>query len=73
MTINVQFELRNNPSYLNYIRYNSYWYKILTRDPNSIELLKKEYKEFIRKQKLNKFASTLEYIEMLENIISLKK
>ena len=73
MNINIQYILKNNPHYVEYIRYNSYWYKILTRDPNSINTLIKEYKEFKRKERINKITQTLEQIEMLENIISIKK
>ncbi|HPF83583.1 MAG TPA: YlbE-like family protein [Bacilli bacterium] len=70
MTISVQLELKNNPFYVEYIRNNSYWYKILTRNPNSILDLKKEIKDFQHKQKINKFTSTLEYIEMLQAVMS---
>lgn len=73
MDINTQYVLRNNPHYIEYIRYNSYWYKNLTRDPSSIELLIKEYKEYKRRERINKITNTLEQIELLENIISMNK
>ena len=73
MDIRTQYILKSNPEYIEYIRYNSYWYKILTRDPESITLLVKEYKEFKRQERLNKITKTLEQIELLENIISIKK
>lgn len=70
MKISVQFELKNNPIYAEYVRSNSYWYKILTRDSNKINELKKEIKDYQKRQKLSKFTSTLEYIEMLQNVMS---
>ena len=73
MDIRVQYILKTNPHYIEYIRYNSYWYKYLTRDPSSIDLLTKEYKNYKRQERINKINKTLEQIELLENIISINK
>ena len=73
MTINTQYILKTNPELLNYLRYHSYWYKILTRNPYEIENLKREYKDYKRQERFNKITKTLENLELLENIISLKK
>ena len=73
MDIKTQYILKNNPHYIEYIRYNSYWYKLLTRDPNSINLLIKEYKEYKRQERINRITKTLEQIEMIENIIAINK
>lgn len=70
MTINTQFELKKDPMYLDYIRGNSYWYKILTRNPEMLNEFKKELKDYQKKQKINKFTSMLQYIEMLQTVVS---
>lgn len=70
MILNVQFELKSNPSYLEFLRNNSYWYKTLTRDPSKIIEFKKQVKEFQKKQKLNRFTSAIEYIEMFQTVMS---
>lgn len=70
MTINTQFELKSNPIYLEYIRNNSYWYKILTRNPEMIKEFKRELKDYQKQQKINRFTSTLQYIEMLQTVVS---
>lgn len=48
MNLEVQFKIRNNPMLQKYIRENSYWYKILNRNPESLkkmtEDMKKAYK-----------------------------
>ena len=48
MNLEVQFKIKNNPLLGQYIRENSYWYKILNRNPESIkkmtEDMKKAYK-----------------------------
>ncbi len=73
MTINTQYILKSDPHYIEYLRYNSYWYKILTRNPYKIQDFINEYKNYKRQEKLNKISKTLENLELLENIISLKK
>ena len=45
MDIKIRFLLDSNPDYRNYLRMNSYWYKILIRDPNKINDFISEYKE----------------------------
>ena len=73
MDIRTQYILKTNNELIGYIRYHSYWYKTLTRDPNSIDMLIKEYKNYKKQERINKITKTLEQIEMLENIISINK
>lgn len=48
MKLEVVHTLRNNPPLYHYLKYHSYWYKELNRNPNSIkeleQIMKKEYK-----------------------------
>ena len=48
MNLDTQFKIKNNPMLQRYIRENSYWYKILNRNPDLIkkmtEDMKKAYK-----------------------------
>lgn len=48
MQLNLVHALRNNPPLYHYLKYHSYWYKELYRNPSSIKRLesemKKEYK-----------------------------
>ena len=72
MTLDLQFKLKNNPMYLNYLHQSSNWYKILNREPNRfnefIEEMKANYR--IRPQdKIDKFIDTL---DLLNTIMSLK-
>ena len=36
MNLDTQFKIRSNPLLQQYIRENSYWYKLLNRDPSLI-------------------------------------
>lgn len=48
MKLETQFKIKNDPMLQKYIREHSYWYKILNRDPSSInkmiDEMKKEYR-----------------------------
>ena len=55
MTLDIQFKIKNNPYYQRYIRENSIWYKILTRNP-----------EFFREFEERVFNT----IEMIQSVIS---
>ena len=64
MDLNTQFKLYNDPLMHRYIRENSYWYKILNRNPLLIDKMKEEMKD---KYKL----TTQDKIENLSNKISM--
>ena len=73
MFLDIQFSLRNNPSYIKYLRYNSYWYKILLRNPSEFKNFKNTYKKFEQEEKIYKLSKTLDYLEMLSSIMSTLK
>ena len=45
MKYEVLFKIRNNDKLYEYLKYNSYWYKILNRDANAIRDLEQEMKK----------------------------
>ena len=45
MTLELQFKIKNNPNYLRYLRENSYWYKILNRNPKMLNKMKDDMKK----------------------------
>ena len=68
MTLDVQFKIKSNPMYTKYLHENSYWYKILNRDPNMfnefVEELKTNYK-LRPSDRLNKMLSTFEMVSAI--------
>lgn len=46
MKLDIQFQLKNNPYYLSYIRENSIWYKILNRNPEFFKQFEEEAKTY---------------------------
>ena len=73
MNLDVQFNLKRNPNYIKFLRENSYWYKILTRDPNMFKEFVKEMKVKYKLRTIDKINNALTTVEMLEAIISTMK
>ena len=45
MNLDTQFKVRNDPMLQKYIRENSYWYKILNRNPKMLNKMKDDMKK----------------------------
>lgn len=73
MRIDVQFKLRSNPLYIKYLHENSYWYKILSRNPNMINEFIEEAKEYYGLRPTDKLNQAINSFEMITNIISALK
>ena len=73
MNLDTQLKLKNNPLYLKYLRENSYWYKMLNRDPNSFKNFEEEVKINYKLRPSDRISQALDYIEMLETIMSTLK
>ena len=64
--------IRNNPPLNHYLRYHSYWYKELIRNPSSLKVLeqemKKEYK-LTTEDKINKINDRMNMITAFLNVM----
>ena len=70
MTLDIQFKLKNNPRYLQYIREHSYWYKVLNRNPLMFSAFEDKVKEDYKLRTTDKITQALSTIEMFQNIFS---
>lgn len=70
MNLETQFKIKNNPNYTRYIRENSYWYKILNRNPSMITKFEEEVKDKYHLRTSDKINQTLKTIELLQNVFS---
>ena len=70
MTLDTQFKLKSNPLYIKYIRENSYWYKILNRDPNRFNEFVEEVKTNYKLRPTDRINKALSTFEMLSAIFS---
>jgi len=73
MNLDIQFKLKNNPLYIKYLRENSYWYKMLNRDPNAFKKFEEELKINYKLRPSDRISQALDYIEMFETIVSTLK
>ena len=70
MDISVKTLLDSNIIYKTYIRSNSYWYKILIRDPKMLDKFIKETKEKYRLTFHNKIEDTIDKINMIIKLMN---
>ncbi len=70
MNLDVQFKLRSNPLYIEYLHNNSYWYKILIRNPNMINNFIEEVKTNLGLRTTDKISNALSKFEMISSILS---
>ena len=73
MNLKNQFIIKNNPYLKRYLSENSYWYKYLNRNPDSIKLMTEEMRERYKlttKDKIESFGEKLDIISNFMDILS---
>ena len=72
MILDIQFKLKSNPNYTKYLRENSYWYKILTRNPSMIKEFIDEVKIKYKLRPIDKINDAISTFEMISTIMNMK-
>ena len=70
MNLDIQFKIKNNSRYLQYLRDNSIWYKILNRDPLMFSEFEKKVREQNRIYISDRISKALNTIEMIQNVFT---
>ena len=73
MTLDLQFKLKSNPLFIRYLHENSYWYKILNREPNMFNEFVNEVKKNYKLRTSDKINEALNTFEMLSSIFTALK
>ena len=73
MDLNTQYKIFSNNLLHRFLRENSYWYKILTRDPSMFKEFVNEVKVNYKLRPIDKINDALSTIEMMQTIISTMK
>lgn len=73
MTLDVQFKLKSNPLFIKYLHENSYWYKILNRDPSMFNVFMDEVKKNYKLRTSDRINEALNTFEMISSIFSALK
>lgn len=70
MRIDIQFKLKENPLYLEYLHTHSYWYKILNRNPDEFNNFIEEVKDFYHLRPTDRLKKAIDTVDMLSSILS---
>ena len=73
MTLDIQFKLKSNPLFIKYLHENSYWYKILNRNPNMFNNFVEEVKKNYKLRTSDRINEALNTFEMISTIFSTLK
>ena len=73
MTLELQFKLKSNPLFIKYLHENSYWYKILNRDPEMFNTFVEEVKKNYKLRPTDRINEAINTFEMLTTIFSTLK
>lgn len=69
MKLDLVQRVRNNPPLYHYLKYNSYWYKDLKRDPSSIKRLESEMKKEYKLTTEDKISRLNERMSMITSFL----
>ena len=70
MQLNIQFKLRENPQYIEYLRRNSNWYKLLNRNPQLLDKFIDECKTHYQIRPIDRITDVLSKLELVQTIIN---
>ena len=70
MDTKVKILLDSNPNYKVYLRTNSYWYKSLNRDSDSVNTFINEVKERYRLRPTDKINDFIDKLDMVSKFIN---
>ena len=70
MSLDVQFKLKSNPLFIKYLHENSYWYKMLNRDPDMFNSFVEEVKKNYKLRTSDRINEALSTFEMISTIFS---
>ncbi len=70
MTLETLVKLRNNQYYINYIRENSYWYKLLNRNPLLFKTFEEEVKKNYGLRTTDKISKALDTFNLISTLFS---
>lgn len=73
MRLDIQFKIKNDQMLQKYIRENSYWYKILNRNPNMINTMVDQMKEKYKLTTADKINSISEKLDLIKTFMNVLK
>ncbi len=72
MNLACQFAIKNNQYLYRFLRENSYWYKELNRNPDSLKQMEQQMKEYYKltpKDKMDELSKKIELIRTFMDVL----
>lgn len=73
MRLDLVHSIRNNPPLYHYLKYHSYWYKELNRNPSSVKELEREMKKEYKLTAEDKISKLNDRISMVASFLDILK
>ncbi len=73
MYLQTLMELKKNPKMWELFKYNSYWYKELNRNPESIKAYKEDMKNKYHLRTTDKISDAIDNIDIISNVLNALK
>ncbi|MDO5568826.1 MAG: YlbE-like family protein [bacterium] len=73
MTLDIQFQIKNNSNYQRFLREHSYWYKELNRNPASFKDFVADMKDKYQLRPSDKFNKMLENISYFQSFLDVMR
>jgi len=73
MNVELLFYIRKNPLLHHYLKYHSYWYKELYRNPSSIKNMEQEMKKEYKLTFEDRMNSFTDKINLISNFLEVMK
>lgn len=70
MNLELQFKIKNNQYYRNFLIENSHWYKYLNRHPKFFSLFDEEVKDYYELRLGHKITKAVNTLELIQNFMS---
>ena len=73
MRLDIQYRIKSNPMYLQFLRENCKYYKILTRSPDLFNEFERNAKERFKLRTVDRLEKVVSTIELINSLVSTLK
>lgn len=73
MQMEILYRIKQNPNLYQYLKYHSYWYKILNRNPHLLKEMEDEMKIELKLTPVDRINSFGQKIEMFRTFLDILK
>lgn len=73
MRTDILIKIRNDPNLNSYIKYHSYWYKELMRNPSSLSVMESEMKKEYKLTMGDKISNLNDKVQMIRTFLDVLK